>query len=46
MNIENNLKAYAAPQLIELSVRETQKPKKDQCDNDHDADDLLPVCFS
>jgi hypothetical protein len=41
----DNLKTYAAPQLIELAVRETQK-KKDQCDNDGDADDLLPVCFS
>ncbi len=41
MNTEN-LKTYAAPQLIELAVRETQKPPKDQCDGDHDgADDLL-----
>ena len=45
MNTEN-LKTYAAPQLIELAVRETQKPPKDQCDGDGDKDDLLPICFS
>ena len=41
----DNLKTYAAPQLIELAVRETQK-KPDQCDNDGDKDDLQALCFS